>query len=566
MVKIKAEFPCHLQFVPYEVRLVSAMDGTVLGIWPFKCIRRYKFDGNIFCIEAGRKAPTGQGLFEFISNECSEIYRVMDNIIRSKAVDPTMRRLSSEKTQKSTEKHNLVRKTQSVPPTPPKPTELHYDYAIPECNIPDSNTPPANIPSTENALEADNSYGVLYPTDLSPKDGNFESHFSNTPDTKSKLEQNNSYDTLQFNTSSVSQGNNDVQVQASGGVYDTLQFDQHDGKASHLKSGRSESYDKLQFNRSPKLINNLTSLEGGTCGDEKTNDFESHDGITSDNVYNTLSQLQISQAAGHADVNMYDSLADSTSLCQPNANTYDSLADTKTSLEIRPDHTDKRPKHPVSEKPIAPARPPPRKKLGSLQNEVPHGKKPAAPSKPVRVPKQRRASPDSNDGNAAPNTPQENLKEVMQQKLTKPDDNGGYASIDHDYASIDYSKVAKSDSEPSTDVVYSEPYDPGSKPIPSNLPKPAKLKLKAPKVMKNIFKKNQTPPKPKTPTDGDVNFARELKMKLKNQLKKSDGATTRGGPSTATAQGQNVDEGIYDEVNNGANNTYSKPFDQEMDV
>ena len=553
------------------------MDGKVLGMWPFKCIRRYKFDGNVFCIEAGRKAPTGQGLFQFISNECSEIYRVMDNIIRSKAVDPTMQRPASAKAQKAAEKHNRVRKTQSVPPTPPKSNELHYDYATPQCNIPglpDSNAPQASIstlpkqsPSTERGLEADNSYDVLYPVDPSPKDYSFESHFSNLPDTISKLEQNNSYDTLRFDTSSTSQGNGDVQVQGSGGVYDTLQFDQHDGKASHLKGGRSGSYDKLQFNRSP---NNLTlSFEDGTCGDNKTNGFESCDGITSDNVYNTLSHLQISQPAGHADANTYDSLADSTSSCQPNANTYDSLADTKTSVERLPDHTDKRPKHPVPEKPVAPARPPPRKKLGGSQDKVPQSKKPAAPSKPVRVPKQRRDSPDSNDGNAAANTTQGNRKEIIQQKLTQPDDdNGTYATIDHDYASIDYSKVAKSDSEPSADAVYSQPYDPGSKPIPSNLPKPAKLKLKAPKVMKNIFKKTQALPKPKTPTDGDVPFANELKRKLSDQLKKSDAATIRGGTdsnSPATTQGRNADEGIYDEVNNSAN-TYSLPFDKEMDV
>ena len=582
MVKINAIFPCHLQLVHSEVRLISAMDGKVLGMWPFKCIRRYKFDGNVFCIEAGRKAPTGQGLFQFISNECSEIYRVMDNIIRSKAVDPTTQRPASSKIQKAPrEKHNLVRKTQSVPPTPPKPIELHYDYASPECNIlglPDSNAPQASIstlpkqcPSTERGLEAENSYDVLYPIDPSPKDDSFESHFSNLPDTMSKLEQSNSYDTLQFNTLSTSQGNNDFQAQASGGVYDTLQFDQHDGKASHVKGGRSGSYDKLQFNRSP---NNLTSFEGGTCGDNKTDGFESCDGTTSDNVYNTLSHLQVSQPADHANVNTYDSLADSSSSCQPNANTYDSLADTKTSVERLPDHmTDKRPKHPVPEKPVAPARPPPRKKLGGSQDKVAQSKKPAAPSKPVRVPKQRRDSPDSNDGNSAPNTTQENLKEIMQQKLTQPDDdNGAYATIDHDYASIDYSKVAKSDSEPPTDAVYSEPYNPGSKPIPSNVPKPAKLKVKTPKVMKNIFRKNQALPKPKTPTDGDVHFADELKRKLGNQLKKSDGATTRGGPSTrtdssspATAQGHNPDEGIYDEVNNSTN-TYSLPFDKEMDV
>jgi len=48
--------------------------------WPLCCIRKYgiNLDGDIFALEAGRRAPNGEGLYAFRSEEAFEIRQRMD--------------------------------------------------------------------------------------------------------------------------------------------------------------------------------------------------------------------------------------------------------------------------------------------------------------------------------------------------------------------------------------------------------------------------------------------------------------------------------------------------------
>lgn len=48
--------------------------------WPLSCIRKYgiNLDGDIFALEAGRRAPNGEGLYAFRSEEAFEIRQRMD--------------------------------------------------------------------------------------------------------------------------------------------------------------------------------------------------------------------------------------------------------------------------------------------------------------------------------------------------------------------------------------------------------------------------------------------------------------------------------------------------------
>ena len=48
--------------------------------WPLYCIRKYgiNLDGDIFALEAGRRAPNGEGLYAFRSDEAPEIRQRMD--------------------------------------------------------------------------------------------------------------------------------------------------------------------------------------------------------------------------------------------------------------------------------------------------------------------------------------------------------------------------------------------------------------------------------------------------------------------------------------------------------
>lgn len=85
MAKIGAPNTCHLFIADTEIRLVSAQDGSQLIAWPFTCLRRYMSSRGKFSLEAGRRAPTGEGKFTFITSQHDEIYKLLDNVIKFRA-------------------------------------------------------------------------------------------------------------------------------------------------------------------------------------------------------------------------------------------------------------------------------------------------------------------------------------------------------------------------------------------------------------------------------------------------------------------------------------------------
>ena len=53
---------------------------TEVTKWPIKYIRRYgtNVEGDVFALEAGRRAPNGEGIYAFRSDEASEIRKRVD--------------------------------------------------------------------------------------------------------------------------------------------------------------------------------------------------------------------------------------------------------------------------------------------------------------------------------------------------------------------------------------------------------------------------------------------------------------------------------------------------------
>ncbi|KAL9989645.1 hypothetical protein ACROYT_G004212 [Oculina patagonica] len=104
MARLGATDTCHLHVANSELRLLCAKDGRLLVAWPFTCLRRYMSTRGKFTVEAGRRAPTGQGKFTFLTPQHDEIYKLLDNVVKSRA---------SHKPSLSS--HESLRKTQSVP-------------------------------------------------------------------------------------------------------------------------------------------------------------------------------------------------------------------------------------------------------------------------------------------------------------------------------------------------------------------------------------------------------------------------------------------------------------------
>lgn len=104
MVKLGASDTCHLQVANNELRLLCAKDGRLLVAWPFTCLRRYMSTPGKFIVEAGRRAPTGEGKFTFHTPQHDDVYKVLDNVIKSRAGHKP-----------DTSSHAPLRKTKSVP-------------------------------------------------------------------------------------------------------------------------------------------------------------------------------------------------------------------------------------------------------------------------------------------------------------------------------------------------------------------------------------------------------------------------------------------------------------------
>lgn len=85
MLKLGATGKCHLHVANSELRLLCAKDGRLLVAWPFTCLRRYMSTRGKFTIEAGRRAPTGEGKFAFFTPQYDEIYKLLDNVVKSRA-------------------------------------------------------------------------------------------------------------------------------------------------------------------------------------------------------------------------------------------------------------------------------------------------------------------------------------------------------------------------------------------------------------------------------------------------------------------------------------------------
>ncbi|XP_028407776.1 uncharacterized protein LOC114530359 [Dendronephthya gigantea] len=590
MIRIEAVFPCHLQLVHSEVRLVSAMDGKLLGLWPFKCIRRYKFVGNMFSIEAGRKAPTGEGVFEFISNECSEIYRVMDTIIRTKAGNTTVRRLASERLSNQVQQeHQVIRKVNSVPVNTPTKKTNQYDYANPTHRPP---PPPVPLPSPP-VLNApsDPTYDILSPgaegTETDGKAGKKERTLTNDSE----------YNTLQFGSPRPVETRSQVPQRApkmagSPGSYDTLRFgtslESTSNKDETLKAkGKDDQYDTLQFDpqsSSFPIDDNVSELPQSSGSFYNTLDHSSGSigsvGSISSTTSNTYDCLDTGNKRLSNGSDTYDMLGNSRKEIKPQpprtldlgGNTYDALqhAESQKPTGRNSPVTSQKPTTPSQGMtPPKPNKPPPRKKPPSIpkQSEIAPRKAstpPEAPTKKISAGAKpnkpfRAHHKNPQDTKDSQKTKGESISDVIQKRLatTQPvdddDDDGSYASVDHEYASIDYSKVSKPETTDSSDI-YTDPDQDDTKivtPIPKPA-KPAKPSKPNPKAMMKLFKKG--PAKAKSDSDGG-HFADELKKKLELKLKKTE--DNKSVTTSQTGQTGNDDD-IYDEVDT-CDPFYSEP-------
>ena len=81
-----AQQRCLLHFTQWGVSLALQDSRAILSMWPLTTIRNYECSGKCqFSLEAGRKAPMGEGLFVFYTNigQDVEMFNVIDEFVNA---------------------------------------------------------------------------------------------------------------------------------------------------------------------------------------------------------------------------------------------------------------------------------------------------------------------------------------------------------------------------------------------------------------------------------------------------------------------------------------------------
>ena len=154
MAKLGAVDACHLHVANSELRLLCAKDGRLLVAWPFTCLRRYMSTRGKFTVEAGRRAPTGEGKFTFLTPQHDEIYKLLDKVVKSRAGQKPSTTIS----------HESLRKTQSVPIASTSVSkddpQNGYDHLISSASVSSSAADDQLSPGMTNSMK--NTYSAPY--------------------------------------------------------------------------------------------------------------------------------------------------------------------------------------------------------------------------------------------------------------------------------------------------------------------------------------------------------------------------------------------------------------------
>lgn len=154
MAKLGAVDTCHLHVANSDLRLLCVKDGRLLVAWPFTCLRRYMSTRGKFTVEAGRRAPTGEGKFTFLTPQHDEIYKLLDKVVKSRAGQKPS----------TTSPHESLRKTQSVPIATASfskdDSQNGYDQLVSSASVSSSSADDQLSPGMTNSMK--NTYSAPY--------------------------------------------------------------------------------------------------------------------------------------------------------------------------------------------------------------------------------------------------------------------------------------------------------------------------------------------------------------------------------------------------------------------
>ena len=80
----------NLEITPTEVRLIDIKQTKRTIVWAYQEIRKFNTSTNLFTLEVGRRSQTGEGVFNFNTNNAKELYKCIDSHIERLIRDKTI--------------------------------------------------------------------------------------------------------------------------------------------------------------------------------------------------------------------------------------------------------------------------------------------------------------------------------------------------------------------------------------------------------------------------------------------------------------------------------------------
>lgn len=109
-----------LEAVENEIVFVESVGGGGGGkrfAWPTKCLRRYGYEGDIFTLEVGRKAPGGEGRYIFKTSRAVELNAAVKSASSGRISSPSP--AATERSNKTHGQHFLFGMQRGLLPPPP---------------------------------------------------------------------------------------------------------------------------------------------------------------------------------------------------------------------------------------------------------------------------------------------------------------------------------------------------------------------------------------------------------------------------------------------------------------
>ena len=82
----------NLEVTPTEVKLIEFNQTEPTVVWAYQEIRQFSKSTNVFTLEVGRKALTGEGEFYFNTKSANELHKVFEYHIERQLRDETIGR------------------------------------------------------------------------------------------------------------------------------------------------------------------------------------------------------------------------------------------------------------------------------------------------------------------------------------------------------------------------------------------------------------------------------------------------------------------------------------------